>query len=469
MPAAVGRMPVAWHQLKIPSAPPGLALSPAERAATTPGERFRRRTIQRLEVRPRPNSPSHRPGSPIESKTAGADPERTEQLALIDKVSPHALYDLMLTEVSPPEAGRAPKADAGSVDPITGRILWQSAANFHRFTTMPEIRRAFELDNGWLQLALNCDPTTDRESVQALKSFHLHLIYWRAPELRPLRQAERFADQRDPYLSRQCLDPISFLTPLLLEDCLADLDLEPSGASWLPADAEASCTGCRPLGSLLLLPSWDGLATPAFERLIRALHQRLLETAERLLYAFTGMTRAPAPWHRHRLLPMRQIAANLEPLGLRAEVREALLELAQRLRNLSPPLGAFLRRRSATQRMHCMTLRQPCYSLSLSAMDARGRATTGAQGPLILSIQPKLFSGIGGAGLVSLPGLPSVRVLRAHGQYSESDWMRRAAFQQRFAAYNTQSLIASPQGRGGELLCGPIHHFRGAASGWSSA
>jgi len=467
MPATLGQMPVAWHQLKIPGPPPSLTLSDAEQDAATPSERFQRRTIQLLDLYPKPDASPSRARGGIDADAIGQPSSQADRLALIDKASPHALFDLMLTEVSPPTQGQAAKADPSSVAPVTGRVLWQTAANFRRFIAEPAIRRAFELEDGWPQLALNCDPTTDRESVQALKQFHLHLIYWRAPELNPLQRVECFNDQRDQYLARQCVDPVSFLAPRLVEDCLADLDLGPSKATWLPADAAASCTGRRPLGSLLLLPSWDELAAPAFEKLIRSLHQRLSQIATKLLRALTGTTHPPAPWHRHPLLPTAQVAGNLEQLGLRACVAADLLVLAQRLRDLSAPVAGYLRHRSAARRMHCMTLSQPCYSLSLSPMDAQGRSTATARGPLLLGIQLKLFSGIGGAGLVSLPGIPSVRVVRAQGQFSEADWLRRTDFQRRFAAYNSEALSSSPDGQSGELVRAPMHRFRGVATGWS--
>lgn len=440
MPAELSQMPVAWQQLRIPGPPRALELSRAERTAKSLEIRFSRRTIQRLEF----------------SRNAAPDPRRaktaepTDQLALVDKASPHALFDLMLTEVSSVDAGQAHKADASSVMPMTGQALWQTAANFQRFVSSPEIHRELGLTDiarqpGWLQLALNCDPNTDdRESVQALKSFHLHLIYWRASELRALTQASRFLDQQDPYLARQCLDPLSFLGPRLCNDRLADLESEFArlGASLVPADSAATCAGHRPMGCLIQLPSWDLLATFAFERLIRQLHQRLAETATALLRAVTGSEQAPAPWQRHPLLPRRQIAQNLETLGLSSESRTGLLALTQRLHDLTIPVARYLRDASPARRMHCMTLNQPCYSLSLSPMDARGRSTMGVDGPLLLSLQVKLFSGIGGAGLISLPGLPSVRVLRAQGQFSEADWQRRADFQGHFAAYNTAALMA---------------------------
>lgn len=199
------------------------------------------------------------------------------------------------------------------------------------------------------------------------------------------------------------------------------------------------------MGCLIQLPNWALLATPAFEHLIRQLHQRLAETATALLHAVTGREQPPAPWQRHRLLPRHQIAQNLEALGLSAESRAGLLALTERLSDLPAQLAQSLRQASPARRMHCMTLNQPCYSLSLSPMDRLGRSTMGSEGPLLLSLQIKLFSGIGGAGLISLPGLPSVRVLRAQGQFSGADWQRRVDFQRRFAAYNTAALMAQEQ------------------------
>ncbi|MCF7996094.1 MAG: hypothetical protein K9L88_14805, partial [Chromatiaceae bacterium] len=157
-------------------------------------------------------------------------------------------------------------------------------------------------------------------------------------------------------------------------------------------------------------------------------------------------------------------AQNLESLGLSAATRADLLALAQPLHDLSAARVQQLKRASPAQRMHQMTLNQPCYSLSLSPMDALGRSTLGADGPLLLSLQLKLFSGIGGAGLFSFPGIPSLRVLRAQGQFSDADWQRRADFQRRFAEYNsTRIKQACAEGR---LHCGPVGQFQ-SATGWT--
>ena len=95
-----------------------------------------------------------------------------------------------------------------------------------------------------------------------------------------------------------------------------------------------------------------------------------------------------------------------------------------------------------------MTLNLPCYAMNLSASRSNAVAA-----PLIeadgvdLILQAKLFSGIGGAGLLGLSGIPSVRVVRGQGRFSAADWRRRAAFQRAFALHNRDAL----RGRGGVM------------------
>lgn len=502
-------MPIAWHQLQIPGPPPELELTWAERTAPTLKERFARRRIQSLDLPALLAGASEAP-----SERAGPAPTRAStQLALIDKASPHALFDLMLTEVSPPSAGSPAGADPGTVGTATARVLWQTAANFQRFVSTPAIRREFGLSNGALHLALNCDPfTRDRESVQALKRFHLHLIYWQASELAPLHSPHRLCDQTDRYLARQCVDPLTVVGMRLLDEWLQAVDVEldsawlsPAnrprgdhgldivdcsfgddalataaralGGHWLHPDAEAVCSGWLPLGALLRLPSWEQLAHPAFEELIRRLHGRIGHIAQALQSALTGSDLSPAAWRRHRLLPLPQIAANLEALGLSAASRTDLLSLASRLRNLSERSMQRLKRAAPAQRQHCMTLNQPCYSLTLAPFPLRpcppdpvrcvdGHSQMAGETPPLLSIQPKLFSGIGGAGLLSLPGLPSVRVVRGQGRFSARDWQRRARFQRAFAGYNSAALSTAAEHCGGPRP-GPIRRFRDGGTGWT--
>lgn len=466
LPSAVARMPIVWHQMRIPGPPLELELTAAERDAPSLRDRFARRTIQELIIAPRCAANGHAPAEP---GRRGIVPEDTlPRLALIDKASPHALFDLMLCEVTPADDGRFAGSDPGTASADLAQLLWTTAANFHRFVSDPSIRSGFGLGGGRIHFALNCDPLTrDRESVQALKRFHLHLIYWRAAELAPVQPAHRFGDQTARYLARQCLDPMSFVGSAVLNEVLGAPDREVCDGDWLMPEIGALCEGRFPLGALAQIASWDRLAAPEFEQLIRRLHGRISATVQALQRAFTGTAAPPAPWSRHRLLPDPRIAENLQALGLSAESGAQLLALARRLRNLSPRSARRLQQASPAQRQHCMTLNQPCYSLCLSPFPATGTRLPAAEPePPLLSVQPKLFSGIGGAGLLSLPGRPSVRVVRGQGRFSSDDWRRRVEFQRRFAAFNT-AVLQQTAGLGAELQAGPVHELQDLGAGWT--
>jgi hypothetical protein len=436
IPSAAARMPVAWEQLRVPGAPAGFELTGRELHAAEPLERFHRRTIQLLDC-------------------AAGDGDR---LVLVDKAIPHARFDLMLSEASPRD-----KPTPADVLPVTGQALWRSGLEFVRFVSAAEQQQAFGLAGGQLHLALNCDPNTrDRESVQAAKQFHLHLLYWTAAELAPLGQAGRLDALTDSRLRRQLLDPLGFLGARLIAESIADLEIGIPGTELLGCDDDAVMSGLRPPGCLLRLPGWRVLALPAFEDLVRRLHQRLERVGADLLDAFTGRRGPPEPWQRHPLLSLAEIDARVDALDFSSAVRGGLRTLARGLRDLSDRQAAAMRRASPAARRHCMVLNQPCYALNLYSPAVNSPATPLIEAePLFLIIQTKLFSGIGGAGLLTLGGVPSVRVVRGCGQFSEPDWRRRTDFQRAFAEHNGEAL--RPLLRGG---CAAARRFIDLEQGW---
>ena len=428
-PDGIDAMPVAWHQVRIPGAPPSFALTEDERHAADPMVRYRRRIIQHMRV-----------GS------AGGD-----HLALVDKALPHALYDLMLTDLSMPN-----KATATAVLPATGRSLWRTGRNFVRFVADPDIRREFDLGQGQAVLAMNCDPSTrDRESVQAAKQFHLHLLYWTAGELAPLRRAVPLATEVDVQLRRQALDPLAFLGARILQEVLAAHPPDPALCRLLPLDEPAIVRGRCPLGCVLTLPGWDVLDDPAFEALGRLIHEQIEDISRQILCAFTGRTRAPRDWHRHPLLPLDVIRSRLAALPLSGQTLHGLECLARALRNLPPATALRLSRRSPACRRHLMSLNQPCYTINLTDSPGSTARTGSAQDkPVLMILQTRLFSGIGGAGLLSLGSAPSVRIVRGQGAFSEEQWQVRAGFQQRFARFNqtSQETGIPPEDGGTDLI-----------------
>jgi hypothetical protein len=426
---------VAWSALQVPGPPAAYALTPDEIDHPEPAVRFARRTVQTL--------------------SCGA-PQGCDTLALVDKAAPHALNDLMLTEVSP---GPGPKSTAVDVAPATGRTLWRTGANFVRFCADPDAVRGFGLGGGELRLALNCDPNTrDRESVQAAKQFHLHLLYWTRAELAPLAAAAPLGGSHvDPRLRRQALDPVCFLAGRLLTEALVGLDPGIPGARVLSPDEDAMLRGERPFGWVMELPGWPVLETPEFERLIRELHRALMGIAARLGDTFTGHPQPPRPWTRHPLLAPARLRERIGALGYSERVRAGLGHLAEVLHDLPPRCASRLALGPAATRMHLMTLNQPSYALALHAAGPGWSAR-----PVWLSVQPRLFSGIGGAGLLSLAGVPSVRVLRGRGTFTDEQWRGRARFQRAFACFNQARLAGTEPG----LRVQDPNRFAGPDLGW---
>jgi len=429
---------VAWNHLRTPGPQPGYGLQGDELSHPDPRRRFARRSIQYLEC-----------------PSGGA--AQCETLALIDKASPHSLFDLMISEVSTP-----PKSTAADVHVPTGLTLWRSGLNFVHFCA--EAADDFGLADGELHLALNCDPhTRDRESVQAAKQFHLHLLYWDAAALAPLEQAQSLDEIADRRLRRQALDPMSFLGARLVTEALTGTESAIPGASMMPLDDRAVVAGQRPLGAVLVLPGWEVLGAPGFEALIRRIHERLEWLAASLLEAFAGQRQPPDPWRRHPLLPLPEIQAAVGRLPFSEVAKAGLVALAQALRDMNPRTAERLARGTPGPRRDLMTLNQPCYALNLHAP---GRAKPLAENAEVhLIIQPKLFSGIGGAGLLTLRGVPSVRIVRGERTFSADQWEQRARFQRAFACFNQERLLEAdwPSDKVRPL---PVARFAGPRQGW---
>ena len=223
---------------------------------------------------------------------------------------------------------------------------------------------------------------------------------------------------------------------------------------------DAILDGAKPLGCLLRFNDWALLETPAFSQALRAIHQTIEDSSHQLARVFTGYALPPPRWQRYPLLPPEQILANISDLGLSSETRAGLATLARVLRRTTPSLMDFFKRHPDFRTRH-LTLNMPCYSLNIHApqLNHSDRPLLAAE-EILLAIQPKLFSPIGGAGLLYLNGIPSVHIVRGKGYYSTDAWRQRARLQSEFAAYN-QAAESSAE------LAISCHRFVDCETGWS--
>lgn len=439
-PDDVNAMPVAWHQLRVASPPAGYRLTPQERDSADLSVRFGRRTIMAFDVRS--NDPEAGP--------------QVDRLAFIDKAVPHSRYDLMCAEVS-----AAAKATVRDIGRQTASAVWHSAYNFVAFVSRPEVQRAYGLEGGQLHLALNCDPNTrDRESIQASKQFHLHFLYWTQQELAALQRVEHSTDART-CLQRRLLDPLAFAAPVVLAERLSAFGLDGGAMKLLPFDPADSIHGHKPMGCLLRLSDWSVLRSPEFANTIDRVHSCIAATSAQLQAAFTGQAQSPDAWRRHVLAPLAVIRDKINGLGFSAQTTAALHHLAGALSDVSPSLMAFMKRHGGTRRRH-LVLNNPCYALNLYAPARNSTADPlAAASEVYLIIQVKLFSAIGGAGLLCLSEVPCVRIVREQGSFSEPLWRQRTRFQRDFVSYN-YSLIEKTG-----AASAPVHYrFGDFETGW---
>jgi hypothetical protein len=414
-------MPIAWDALHIPAPPTAFALSDAERDNDSPGGRYHRRTIQALSV--------------TTHASPGRDPQ-TDTLAFIDKAIPHSQFDLMATDISP-----RMQATLTAIGERSLATLLHSAERFIAFVSRPETRDRYRLDDGLAHIALNCDPNTrDRESCQAVKSFHLHFIYWTAAELAGLNKTETLTRPVANLPRRRVLDPLTALGSRLVHERLQACRFDDCQAELLPYQDRPQGDESGLIGCLIRLPGWHLLSTRSFRALLVEVHRHIEDSAQGLLQAFTGHSDIPAPWSRWPLLAKTRIHDNLDDLGYSQMATEPLKQLADTLHSLSPNTIERLSRHPR-QRIQHLSLIPPSYALNLHSPQRNGpRQALIDASPVYLIIQPKLFSAVGGAGALPLAGIPSVYVRRGSGRFSDTAWRLRAEFQREFLSFNRATL-----------------------------
>ena len=415
-PKNIDSLAVAWNSVNIPGPPAPYRLNPQESSSSDPDVRFRRRTIQSLEM----------------IATGHEARSQCDRLAFVDKVSPHSSIDLMCTEISEPL-----KATVNDIGRETGELMCRSAYHFVEFVSRPDIIDSFGLQDGEVHLGVNCDPNTrDRESIQASKQFHMHFLYWKQSELNGLQTLRQEIPGPSELLRQRLLDPLLFLGAAMVQERLRGISFEMPGITLKPFDPADSIERGLPLGCLMQLDDWSVLNSGAFVALIQRIHEIIKLGAQQLNAALTGRTDSPAAWQRFDLLPQRTIADNIDKLGYSAGIVEQLKFLAAKLHNVSPALMTYFKRHKYARIRH-LSLNNPAYALNLySPRPNKLEKPLIDSNEIYLNIQLKMLSAIGGSGLVALRRIACCRILRNQGTFSEQAWSMRTRFQEQFCAYN---------------------------------
>ncbi len=344
-------------------------------------------------------------------KLAEITTQAEESLFLMDKLTPHSQYELMVMS-----AGKVTKSALSEHDRKTRAVFFTIANNF------PQYAKTHDL---YPYIAFSYDPETfDRESGQCEKRFHAHFIGRSIEEMAVVRSGARQLSELSPLRRRRLIDESTVVGSILAYDFIRH------GAPLYKlkmvrpfADDES------PFLSFTLAQGWDTLLTDAFDADFIAIHSALVQVHESLMAACTdgqsGMWQRPSIQEStddHQSQFLRSRLSNLK--WIEPESLETLLNFLQ---NLKPSL---LSRNSHLLRdsnfrdvaIHVYPLAGLCYSTAFFEIG----------GSVQMIIRPQLFSDLGGAGVELLQGV-TTKLKRSSGVFSENEMLARKQFQLEFS------------------------------------
>ena len=318
---------------------------------------------------------------------------------LMDKPNVHALYSLMITQ-----AGRKVKKSFAELTPFERAKVFQLGVRFFKYW-----QERGELYHDYLpRFSFNNDPfTTDRPGLQSIDRFHAHiyLIDVRGLEaslknIKSLGKVVFKHDYKDYY------DPSALLFERVLVDAHSHHLKVPNEFKIIDLPVHEKIALGWGLGfNLVYKGKLDFFASQSFIDYIMQVHQFL-----EVLFDL------PAPLEKH----------TNQHGYLKESTRCYTDQVLRKLRPVNQRTYHYLKSR-AHHGKNILSYRKLSYSL---AIDYNRDLES-----FVVSIVPRLFSEIGGAGFFSYKAANCVVVKRGVGKFSSFENDKRRAFQMGFMKY----------------------------------
>ncbi|MBI5456580.1 hypothetical protein HY969_02470 [Candidatus Kaiserbacteria bacterium] len=336
----------------------------------------------------------------------------TEPVFLMDKLTPHSLYEVMIMSASVER-----KSSILDHDAATRRLIFNLMSKF------PEYAHSRGL---YPYLAFNYDPLTqDRESGQAEKRFHAHLIGRTSDELAEITEHQQPLGKISPMVRRRLVDETSILGSLIAFDYFKEtpfrtIEIAP------PLQQKNG-----PLLEFVLKKGWDDLSTREFEADFCQIHSGLEKLYELLV---SGVAEGQSgEWKRPQLrlatdLPLEQSLREMKWLS--PESRSAFLHFVKHLKSsILEKTHLFRNPKYRNITTHVYPLAGLCYSVGFCEDNSHVK----------MVIKPQIFSDFGGAGLEKLNGIIT-RIRRGVGTFDDKEMAERKKFQSGFVERIEQSM-----------------------------
>jgi hypothetical protein len=360
--------------------------------------------------------------------------EENNELALMDKPSPHGLFEIMILQAGAKEKPAIDDLSDEKLDLFLGL-----AQQFDRFVNSKESINHFGIEGSLPRASFNYDPwTLDRPGIQPITRLHLHLYLIAQNTLQFIREhRQAYGAIPSVYTRRRLVDPLSFLGTSLVYDLHQHRIRLPNDSVLLQPDDSLTVKEGLPLGLNIYFPKgWYSLTEPSFRVYLRQLHKSLLEAADEVFIAFTGKPAVAPIGTRHELLNRHAIIEHLDRVRwLSEKSRLGLKEMASWLRPASTRLlqASVQRERWA---IHHIILNGLAYTVSF--MTDKPIQLGANPSAAWLNISVRLFTDVGGAGVFGCAGASSLFLDRGKDTFTDQQMILRWTFQEAF-----QQLAAS--------------------------
>jgi len=322
-------------------------------------------------------------------------------ISLMDKLSPHALYELMLISTNPK-----------LISCITEHEPKERKKIFQLFSIFPQFAKDLHL---FPYIAFSYDPNTlDRESGQCEKRFHAHFIGRTKEELNTIAMGKKQLSELSYLRRRRLIDESSIIASMIFRDFLVNnLDLK-------SIFLEPEKNYLVPSLKFNLIHGWNTLNSINFDEDFQAIHNGLLSVFADLTFDFTDGKFGH--WQRPNL-DRANIKEKLDKYyWLLPESRETLEYFLEKLKpNLLKKVEYFRNPiyRDITTQVY--PLNGLCYSTAFFEEDGLPK----------MLIRPQLFSDLGGAGVEQINGV-TTKIKRNVGVFNDEEMKSRRRFQNLF-------------------------------------
>ncbi len=352
--------------------------------------------------------------------------DNIQEIAFVNKIVPHSLYDCMLMCM---------QSKVVSIEKIFCQgleYIFNVVYKFIEFISNETVIDKFKLNSGYLHICFNYDPfTKDRESGMSEKRFHIHMNYWRKDDIDFSKMVQVKDINIDTIYS--IIDPITIIGESIIYDYLIDKKML---GKIMKNDTIRDSQMGLPIGFKIEYSKWGILNETQFRKEIVFLHNSLCEIYNNIEKIFLYEDSSFKVWKRKKLRKKDEIKVGIENLEwLSEKSKNYLYFLANNFMDIPDNIMNLLQRKKS-MRIKYMSVNGLNYSMALFSEKANSlEKKIINHNKIILVIQPKMFSEIGGASLPCMNNISTIRLYRNSKLYTEEEKQSRENFHNDFLKY----------------------------------